>query len=311
MGTALTKEQARLVKRYSDTALISYDGDFAGQKNNLRGLEILASEGLNVRVVPMPEGLDPDDVVKQGAKAYQKCLDEAMPLVDYKLFSVERKYDLKKTEDKRNFLSEALQIVAEAESESVKEELLKRLRDKTGITYHSLERDLHAKQKEKPREEKAEGLEKMRISETASSADQTVKAIRFILAAKLFSAPYAKTFDLQEVSFSDEAHKIIATYISGCEKADEKIRPSALFELLEENCEELNAILNLNYEDKLSGEIASRFFSDSVRSLQRVAIEKEIARYNELYGVETDEEKKKEMAREIARCVKKRNQLRK
>lgn len=311
MGTALTKEQARLVKRYSDTALISYDGDFAGQKNNLRGLEILASEGLNVRVVPMPEGLDPDDVVKQGAKAYQKCLDEAMPLVDYKLFSVERKYDLKKTEDKRSFLSEALQIVAEAESESVKEELLKRLRDKTGITYHSLERDLHAKQKEKPREEKAEGLEKMRISETASSADQTVKAIRFILAAKLFSAPYAKTFDLQEISFSDEAHKIIATYISGCEKADEKIRPSALFELLEENCEELNAILNLNYEDKLSGEIASRFFSDSVRSLQRVAIEKEIARYNELYGAETDEEKKKEMAREIARCVKKRNQLRK
>ena len=116
---------------------------------------------------------------------------------------------------------------------------------------------------------------------------------------------------MQDISFSDEAHKIIATYISGCEKANEKIRPSALFELLEENCEELNAILNLNYEDKLSGEIASRFFSDSVRSLQRVAIEKEIARYNELYGVETDEENKKEMAREIARCVKKRNQLRK
>ena len=45
--------------------LISYDGDFAGQKGAIRGLEILREEQLNVRVVPLPEGLDPDDVIKQ------------------------------------------------------------------------------------------------------------------------------------------------------------------------------------------------------------------------------------------------------
>ena len=56
MGTSLTKDQARLVKRYTENVLISYDGDFAGQKADLRGLEILKDENLNVRVVPMPEG---------------------------------------------------------------------------------------------------------------------------------------------------------------------------------------------------------------------------------------------------------------
>ncbi len=308
MGTALTKEQARLVKRYSENALISYDGDFAGQKNNLRGLEILKDEGLNVRVVPMPEGLDPDDVVKQGKDAYQKCLDSAMPLVDYKIHSLERKYDLKKTEEKRVFVSDALGVIATAESESVKEDLLKRLRDKTNITYHSLERDLRAKEKEKPKEEKQETLEQTRIAETAG-ADKSVKAIRFILASKLFSTPYAKAFDLSELAFENEEHRLIAEYIVEREKSGERIRPSALFEIFSEDSEELNAILNLNYEDKLSGEIASRFFSDSVRALQREAIEREIAKYNREYAQITDENERKATAKKIAQAVQRRKQL--
>lgn len=310
MGTALTKEQARLVKRYSENALISYDGDFAGQKNNLRGLEILKDEGLNVRVVPMPEGLDPDDVVKQGKDEYQKCLDSAMPLVDYKIHSLERKYDLKKTEEKRAFVSDALGVIATAESESVKEDLLKRLRDKTNITYHSLERDLRAKEKEKPKEEKQETLEQTRIAETAG-ADKSVKAIRFILASKLFSTPYAKAFDLSELAFENEEHRLIAEYIVEREKAGERIRPSALFEIFSEDSEELNAILNLNYEDKLSGEIASRFFSDSVRALQREAIEREIAKYNREYAQITDEDERKATAKKIAQAVQRRKQLKK
>ena len=69
MGTSLTKDQARLIKRYTENVYISYDGDFAGQKADLRGLEILDGEHLKVLVVPMPDGRDPDDVAKQGKDA--------------------------------------------------------------------------------------------------------------------------------------------------------------------------------------------------------------------------------------------------
>ncbi len=312
MGTALTKDQARLVKRYSDNVMISYDGDFAGQKNTLRGLEILKDEGLKVRVVPLPEGADPDDVVKQGKDVYQKCLDDAMPLIDYKILYAERKYDLSQTTDKRAFISEALAVVAEAESESVKEELLRKLRDKTGVSYTALERDLQSVQKGVTPEKLAPAVqEQTRIAETASGADKLIKAMRFILAAKLFSMPYAKGLDLQSLSFADTTHQIIGRYVIEREKAGERIRPSELFELLEEDCVELNEIFNFNYEDKLTGEVAQRFFEDSVKVLRLEQIEKEIAACTAQLKEQTDVEKRKEIMYKIAQLTKKRNENKK
>ncbi len=127
MGTSLTQDQARLVKRYADTVLISYDGDGAGQKANLRGLDVLKDEGLNVKVVPLPEGLDPDDVIKQrGTDGYQACLDAAMPLIDYKLSVIKKGYDISKTEDKRKYVSEALGVIRTADSEAERAYLSKR-----------------------------------------------------------------------------------------------------------------------------------------------------------------------------------------
>ena len=309
MGTSLTKDQARLVKRYSENVFISYDGDFAGQKADLRGLEILNDEALNVRVVPMPEGLDPDDVAKQGADAYQKCLDAAMPLIDYKIHATKRKFDLSKTEEKRRFVTEALRIVSQAESESVKEELLRKLHTETGITYHALERDLHNLSKEKKEPETT--LPETKLSETAAGTDKQKKAIRFILAAKLFSAPYAKDYDLRGLVLEDETDRTVAAYIVDREEKGERIRPSELFEVLDEGSVEFSEILDLNYGDKLSGEIAERFFADSVKTLEREAIEREIAALQAAFGQETDEGKRREITKKIGFCIQKRNRLKK
>ncbi|MBO5412164.1 MAG: DNA primase [Clostridia bacterium] len=306
MGTSLTKEQARLVKRYSENVLISYDGDFAGQKADLRGLEILNDEHLNVRVVPMPEGLDPDDVVKQGADAYQKCLDNAMPLVDYKIHALERKYDLSKTEEKRRFVAEAVKVVSSEESEAVKEELTRKLSKKTGITFQALERDMRNALKDKPIEM---ALPKEKLAETASGADQKQKAVRFILAAKLFSAHYAKTYALDGLSLSNETHIVIREYILERERNGERIRPSELFEILPENDVELNEILDLNYGEKLTDEKAERFFKDSVRTLEREALNVKMTDLHTQFNHSQDETERKAITKQISEIVKKLNAL--
>ncbi len=306
MGTSLTKEQARLIKRYAENVLISYDGDFAGQKADLRGLEILDDAGLHVKVVPMPDGLDPDDVARQGKEAYQKCLDAAMPLVDYRLHALGRRFDISKTEEKRRFISAALKIVKEEQSASVREELLKKLRDKTGVSYSALERDL---QNTKVETEEAAPPFKEQIAEAAAGTDKQQKAKRFILAAKLFSAPYAEGLALEELPFADETHIIIARYIAERESGGERVRPSELFELLDENCAEFNAILDLNYGDKLSGEVAERFFKDSVRSLRLEMIERSIAECNARYTAEEDLQKRKEISQTLQALVFKQKEL--
>lgn len=260
MGTSLTKEQARLCKRYTDQVFISYDGDFAGQKANLRGLDIMKQEGLKVRVVPLPDGLDPDDVVrKQGREGYTACLEAAMPLIDFRIHAIRLKYDLKKTEDKRDFVKEALAVVSEAESATEKEELLKRIAEDTGISYGALVRDFETVPKV---QESVQPLPVMK--EDNASGDR--KAERFILAACLFSKPYAKDCDLRALTFSDGTLKSIADFIVRGREAGQ-VRPSGLFdEIAAEG--ELSEVLNLDYGDNLDGERAEQYFKDSVNALR-------------------------------------------
>ena len=74
-GTSLTSEQVRLVKRFSDNITIIYDGDEAGIKASIRGIDMILEEGLNVRVIPLPEGEDPDSWSKKlSAKEFAEYL---------------------------------------------------------------------------------------------------------------------------------------------------------------------------------------------------------------------------------------------
>jgi len=278
MGTSLTKEQARLCKRYTDNVMISYDGDFAGQKANLRGLDILKDEGVKVRVVPMPDGLDPDDVVRErGADGYRECLDGAMPLIDFRLHAAKRKYDLTKTDEKREYVREALLVVRDAESNAEREELLKRISAETDISYSALVRDFDALPKPTSKETEPAVI----VREDAASGLR--KAERFVLAACLFGKPYADGCNLNELDFDDDVLSRIADYILR-ERARGKVRPSGIFDELGSDEKELSEVLNLDYGDNLNGERAERFFSDSVRRLRLKALGDEIALCNTAYS---------------------------
>ena len=108
MGTALTYAQAKLIRNYSTNVYISYDGDSAGQTATLRGLDILRDAGLNVKVVSLPDGLDPDDLIKErGAEAYAKLLEEALPLPAFKLNYLKKRFDLNAPDGKAAYAVEA------------------------------------------------------------------------------------------------------------------------------------------------------------------------------------------------------------
>ena len=94
LGTSLTAEQAHLLKRFADTCYICYDGDPAGIKAALRGMYILAENGLDVHVVRLPEGLDPDDFLRANPpESFRKALDDSLPLIPYHVETMRRELE--------------------------------------------------------------------------------------------------------------------------------------------------------------------------------------------------------------------------
>ncbi|MCL2683993.1 MAG: DNA primase [Synergistaceae bacterium] len=85
LGTSLTEEQAVMIKRFTDLCYISYDADGAGQSASIRGMYILQRHGVEVRVVTLPQGLDPDDFLsrKDGSAEFEDAVGHALPLPLY------------------------------------------------------------------------------------------------------------------------------------------------------------------------------------------------------------------------------------
>lgn len=301
MGTSLTQEQARLIKRFVDTVLISYDGDGAGQSANVRGLEILKNEGLNVKVVPLPDGLDPDDVIKQrGVEGYQKCLDEAMPLIDYKLVVEKAKYDLSKADEKRKYVAEALKIIKTADSATEREDLLKRLRDETGTTYESLSRDLSSAHPPKEQQIKKEP------TDVGGKASIELAASRFVISAFLFDWQCARDENIDDMPFANDVHKVIAKYVKSKKLLEEKIFVSELFEFFDEQLpeyKEMTAVLDYSEGSGMTGEVEMKYFQGCVKTLKVYKIDCEIERLKaETAGV-TDTEQIKLIGKKITQAI--------
>ena len=88
LGTALTEQQARMIKRYAKKVVLCYDADTAGHQAALRGMEILRSEGLDVRVMHVTDGKDPDEFIKANGKdAFLELVEKAQHYGDYKIMS--------------------------------------------------------------------------------------------------------------------------------------------------------------------------------------------------------------------------------
>jgi DNA primase len=101
LGTAFTPGQARLLARYTNDVLVSYDGDSAGAAATARSLDLLLERGMRVRVVDLPAGADPDDYIRQrGAAAYGELLDDAPEYLQYLVRRELRSRDISRVEEK-------------------------------------------------------------------------------------------------------------------------------------------------------------------------------------------------------------------
>ena len=139
LGTSLTSGQARLLKRYSDNVLITYDSDEAGVKAALRAIPILKEAGLSVKVINMKPYKDPDEFIKAlGKQAFQERIDKAQNSFMYEIGVIEKRYDRGDPEAETNFEREAAAKLAQFPERLERENYAKAVANKYHIDYAGL-----------------------------------------------------------------------------------------------------------------------------------------------------------------------------
>lgn len=111
-GTALTIEQVRTLKRYSKNVILAFDADSAGIQAAWKGMKVAIQQGMNIKVMRLPAGQDPDDLIRQDAAAFRKLAVQAKLFMDYAFDAVLEQRDLSNVQHKKEAAAQLLPMIA-------------------------------------------------------------------------------------------------------------------------------------------------------------------------------------------------------
>ena len=144
LGTALTEAQGRLLRRHSEKIILGYDADGAGQAAILRGMEILQNMGCDIRVLQIEGAKDPDEyVTKYGPERFQKCVENAISLVEFKVKMLKKDLNLEVTSDKIKFLNEIAKILAKVTNQMEREIYIEKLSRDYQISKEAIQAEVN------------------------------------------------------------------------------------------------------------------------------------------------------------------------
>lgn len=226
MGTALTDEHCAILRRQAEEVILCYDGDDAGQAAAFKAIPMLEGAGLKVSVAMLPRGKDPDDYISEyGPDEFLRTvMDQPVSAVKFKLIYSRKNHILLKEEGRKNYLLEAVEIVAELDSSTEREIYLKELSREFDISLDSLKQDCHNKrqelQKKKPQGDNNDNSwnngrnEKPRKSGLPTLRPAFVNAEQRLLHVMMLDREVAQTVhERLGDAFNVEAHAAIAAYL--------------------------------------------------------------------------------------------------
>ena len=220
MGTSLTEKQAQSLSRLNNNVYICYDGDGAGQKATIRGLDILKTAGLDVFVVSLPDKLDPDEYVrKYGVEKFEQLIQNSLPLIDYKIKLLDEAFR-GATDDERlqntnrvKYVNGAIKLLKDM-TEDEKYAYVDVLARKSGFTKDYLLE--HAKNNQKVEQNE---------NETTSIYQQ---ALTFVARALLHNCNFAK-LDQKPQGLQSLFMSKVYDYIFQCQQKGETPRADSVF----------------------------------------------------------------------------------
>lgn len=160
LGTAITSEQARLMKKYTNKVMISYDSDEAGQKAADRAIRLLEEAGLEAKVIRIPDAKDPDEYIKKfGAEKFKQVLSGSQSKFEYMLSGIREKYNLESPEEKVKAVREVCRSIAAVYSRVERDIYVAKTAESFGVARESIQHDVDAiiRQNKREYEKKRKG----------------------------------------------------------------------------------------------------------------------------------------------------------
>ncbi len=287
LGTALTDQQAQLLKRYSPLVYICYDNDEAGAKAADKAIETLSAAGIKLKVLSYKDAKDPDEYLKKkGAESFKKVISSALSATEYKILNIRKKYNLVETSEKVEFINAAAEILAANPNAVEREIYIKRIAAETDISVDSItaqvnriiydkNRKTYKKAEREVQSVKPTAYQKQ--GETAPTA--SYKSERMLLNVMFFnlSAYRLAKSQITAEELSDENHRRLFSEIVKFKEANESadagaflssipeaIKPTAAEILYKEYAGDANMVVSDNIE-----KIKKQNFNETINRLAK------------------------------------------
>ncbi len=298
-GTALTEQHARILKKVCDNVLVCYDGDNAGHKATFRALDILQNANLKVKIINIPNGQDPDEFLKsQGKEAFQKLIDNAEEVMDYKLRTLAEQSKMTSNESRSEFLKKAIDLLKTlptlAEADVYVNLIAKYANVANNVVRESLNNAMSSLTKKiEPKRDLSQ------IAQNFSDAYQ--KADKIILSSIIHKKPYV--LDNVNLSFVNTNYQRLYALIMSKKDNGIEFRISDLYDIF--NLDEDADIAELvNFKFSTSEEKDKQEYLNSLNVNKMRTLEIEIRDLETLYKNSTDLSKRTELLTKIGNLSK-------
>ena len=275
MGTAVTADQARLIKKLSSDVILMFDGDKAGNKATISCSEELQKIGVTPKIVRLEDKLDPDDYIeKYGLEKLKEHIENPISLIDYKMIVYKEDKNLKNSNDVSNYIKEVIKELKLVKDNIVRDLTLQKLSDETGVSLTTIASLLT---KEENNEKKTIKV----VKTTPKKVDRYQKAYQGLLFYMLRYKEVIRIVDESNVFIPSKQHRYVACEIVSFYEKYGQINMADFIAYLGDK-KELVDIVNQLFDLPLPEEYIREEIDDYIKVLNEYTINLEIKRLEEV-----------------------------
>lgn len=289
MGTAVTKEQALLIKKMAKEVILCFDGDEAGAKATMACADILIQLGVTPKVIRLENNMDPDEYIKKYGHQFEELIKNPMSVMDFKLSYLKTGKNLNNPTDEAKYINESIEEINKIDDDILKEVTIKKVAQETGIAEELIRSKLTSK---------PVTLKPPVVKETKVKIDKYEKAERNLVYHMLRSPEVIKMYNAKVTYMPTKEYRLLAREIKMFYSENAFINEADLIDYVECDEDLVNTIKKVE-EANLGDHYSLEEIEDYIKVIKDHNIKNETNRLQKQMQEETSPTRKAQIAQKI------------